>query len=195
MSDLPNKFKVSQEIEGIEVLTPVETDNKYSIWDENGNEFLYAYEKSRFIGKQLLSNRRNLNLHILDINGQEIFSLKRPFYILKSKAHIVMGDGSPFGSLIQKIKVAGMHFDFISPNGETVFSVDSTVLHPWTFKISMNGEQVAQITKKWGGLGKESFTDADNFEVDVTNIHEDSIKYAILITTLLIDLTAFEKHS
>ena len=134
-------------------------------------------------------------MHILDINGKEIFSLKRPFYILKSKAHIVMSNGAPFGSLIQKIKVAGIHFDFISPDGKIVFSVDSSVLHPWTFKISMNGEQVAQITKKWGGFGKESFTDADNFEVDVTNVKDDSIKYAILITSLLIDLSTFEKHS
>ena len=195
MSNLPNKFKVTQEIEGIEVLTPVETDNKYSIWDEDGNEFLYAYEKSGFIGKQFLGDKRSLNLHILDINGKEIFSLKRPFYILKSKAKILMGDGTPFGSLIQKIKVAGRHFDFISPNGQIVFSVNSTVLHPWTFKVSMNGEQVAQISKKWQGFVKESVTDADNFEVDVTNIQDDSIKYAILITTLLIDLSTFEKRS
>ncbi|MFQ3325092.1 MAG: hypothetical protein ACI90U_002924 [Pseudomonadales bacterium] len=40
------------------------------------------------------------------------------------------------------------------------------LLRPWTFIIKSDGEEVGKITKKWSGLLKESFTEADNFGVE-----------------------------
>jgi len=193
---LGNKFIVKQEVEVVEIFTGFETGNKYSILNETGNKFLYAYEdESNFISKQFLGQHRGLNLHILDTNSKEIFSVNRPFYFLNSKAKITSNDGSLFGSIIQKKWLGTKQFDFILPDGRILFSCISKLPHIWTFKVFMNNEEVAQILKKWSGSGKEIFTDADNFSIDVSKIQDDSTKYAILITAFIIDLRVFERKS
>ena len=192
---LGNKFVVKQEVEAIEIFTDFETGNKYSILDEQGKKVFYAYEESSFISKQFFGERRPLNLHILDINGNKMFSLHRPFYFLNSKAEVTSKDGKPFGSIIQKKWFGTKQFDFILPNGEVLFSCISKLPHVWTFKVFKRNQEIAQILKKWSGGGKEFFTDSDNFAVDVSKVQEDSTKYAILITAFMIDLRVFERKS
>ncbi|MHA1293307.1 MAG: phospholipid scramblase-related protein [Promethearchaeota archaeon] len=193
---LGNKFIVKQEIEALEIFTGFETGNRYSILDERGNKFLYAYEdESNFISKQFLGQHRGLKLHILDNNKNEIFTIERPFYFLNSKAKIKLSDGNLFGSIIQRKWLATKQFDFILPDGRILFSCISKVPHIWTFKVFMNNQEIAQILKKWSGSGKEFFTDTDNFMIDVSNIQDDSTKYAVLITAFIIDLRVFERRS
>jgi len=193
---LGKKFIVKQEVEAVEIFTGFETGNKYSVLDERGNKFLYAYEdESNFISKQILGQHRGLNLHILDTNGNENFSVNRPFYFLNSKAKVTLSDGSLFGSIIQRKWLGTKQFDFILSDGKVLFSCISKLPHIWTFKVFMNNQEVAQILKKWSGSGKEVFTDADTFSVDVSNIQDDSTKYAILITAFIIDLRVFERRS
>jgi hypothetical protein len=53
---------------------------------------------------------------------------------------------------------------------------------------------VATVTKKWGGLCKETMMDADNFQIDFFAEKQVSIveKILVLATTFLIDLMYYE---
>jgi len=193
---LGNRLIVKQEIEAVEIFTGFETGNRYSVLDEQGRKLLYAYEdESNFIGKQFLGQHRSLDLHILDPNGQEILSIHRSFYFLKSSAIIKDANGQVFGHIKQRKWLGNKQFDFISADGEVLFSCISKLPHIWTFKVFMNGQEVAQILKQWGGSGKEVFTDADSFNIEISNIRDESMKYAILITAFIIDLRVFERRS
>ena len=57
---------VRQTREMLEVFTGFETANRYRILTPEGQEVMYAYEDSGFLGRQFLGNNRPLNLHILD---------------------------------------------------------------------------------------------------------------------------------
>ena len=192
--ELGKKFIVRQEVEAVEIFTGFETGNKYAVLDEKGNKILHAYEdESNFISKQFLGQHRSLMLHVLDPNGQEIFSIHRPFYFLKSNAVIQDSKSQIFGRIKQRKWLGTKQFDFVSSEGQILFSCISRLPHIWTFKVFSNGQEIARILKKWGGSGREVFTDADSFSIDVSKINDDSMKYAILLTAFIIDLRVFER--
>lgn len=70
-------------------------------------------------------------------------------------------------------------------------------MHPWTFNIYKSKvieNSLSLITKKWSGIGKEMFTDADNFLIDFDKITEENDKKRILALALIIDLFVFERR-
>ncbi|MFL2928006.1 MAG: phospholipid scramblase-related protein, partial [Opitutales bacterium] len=63
----------------------------------------------------------------------------------------------------------------------------------WTFFIKNNGTEYGKITKKWSGLLKESFTEADNFGVVFPEEWDVKVKALFLGAVFLIDFVHFEK--
>jgi hypothetical protein len=68
------------------------------------------------------------------------------------------------------------------------------LLHPWTFEIRKGGMPQGKICKKWSGLLKEGFTDADNFGVTFPPGWCDAHKSLLLAAVFLIDFVHFEKR-
>ncbi|MBU2530993.1 MAG: scramblase, partial [Elusimicrobia bacterium] len=56
-----------------------------------------------------------------------------------------------------------------------------------------NDVEVGKIIKKWSGLGKEAFTDADNFNITFPQGIDVKQKAILLGALFLIDLLYFEK--
>ena len=76
-----------------------------------------------------------------------------------------------------------------------IFRYFGPALKPWTFKI-MNGEQeVGIITKKWSGLFKEAFSDADNFGIQFPPGLSVEQKALLLGSVFLIDFVHFENKN
>lgn len=63
----------------------------------------------------------------------------------------------------------------------------------WTFPIKKGDRNVSVIEKKWTGLAKEMFTDADNFRVRFTDakLTADE-KLFLLVSAVFVDLLYFE---
>jgi len=53
---------------------------------------------------------------------------------------------------------------------------------------------VGKISKQWSGLGKEVFTDADNFGINFPLDLDVKVKATLLGATFLIDFMYFEKQ-
>ena len=60
------------------------------------------------------------------------------------------------------------------------------------FEIRDASKEYGKITKKWSGLLKEGFTDADNFGVTFPNDWSNEQKALFLGTVFLIDFVHFE---
>jgi len=60
------------------------------------------------------------------------------------------------------------------------------------FLVEKSGSRVGEIKKKWSGLLKELFTDADNFGVSFPSGASAKEKALILGATFLIDFLYFE---
>ena len=80
-----------------------------------------------------------------------------------------------------------------SPSGELLATLRGPFFKPWTFHIEQNGQEVGLIQKRWSGLGKEIFTDADNFGVDLQQVSDPRLKLLAFAAVVLIDIVHFEK--
>ena len=188
---LPNKVIIKQKAELIEVLSGFETKNKYIIYDEGGNELFYAYEESNFFLNQFMGSWRPLKLHIISSDKKHEMQIERPFYFLFPKHKIYGSDGQLIGKINRRFKWLDRFFDIFNESG-LLFGCLSKHIHFWTYDVLSNGQKVGQILKKWSGVGKEMFTDADNFMVDFGTVSDEKSKMLILATAFAIDLNIFE---
>jgi uncharacterized protein YxjI len=65
----------------------------------------------------------------------------------------------------------------------------------WDFKFMRNNQEIAIVTKKWAGLGKELFTTADNYILEIKdNVpQDDAIRQFIMGAVLCIDMVLKER--
>jgi hypothetical protein len=61
--------------------------------------------------------------------------------------------------------------------------------------VYQQGQEVGRVTKQWGGVGREMFTDADTFKVEVdTSRTEKEFSLLMLASAITIDLDFFENN-
>ncbi len=77
--------------------------------------------------------------------------------------------------------------------GGEMYRIFGPFFHPWTFHILHNNRRLGTIAKKWGGIGKELFTAADNFNVTFPAGSDVNQKSVLLGALFLIDMLHFEQ--
>ena len=156
---------VRQEVEMLQVFTGLETKNRYKIIDPSGNDVLFAYEESGFIGRQFLGGHRPLTLNIIGLDGNVLLAARRKFFWFFSHLEFLSPEGAPLGRMQRRFKLIGRHFDLADSQGNAL-SVDEPLLRPNTFWLRHTGGiggNVARITKQWSGISREMFSVADTF--------------------------------
>lgn len=185
-------LEVRQKMEWIEVFTGFEGKNRYSIKDSHGNEVYIAAEKSSFWARLFLQFLRPLELHVMNLDGNGVFRIIKPFRFFFYEARIEDFNGRYYGNIKRRFSFVIKDISIETPDRVEVYRIKSSIIHPWTLKIYRNGQEVGEIVKKWSGIGKEIFTDVDNFSVKFptgVNIEE---KVLLLGAVFLIDLVYFE---
>jgi uncharacterized protein YxjI len=157
---------VSQHKEWGEILTGFETKNRYVISDVSGSRlYLAAEEAGSMLVRWFLKALRPFTIAILTENGQAILQVMRPFRFYFHRVEVVDSQGQSIGVIERRFSVLRRIYSVLDSSGEEVFQLFGPLLHPWTFQIKNDGVEYGKITKKWSGLMKEGFTDADNFGV------------------------------
>jgi uncharacterized protein YxjI len=190
---------IKQKKEWGEILSGFETRNKYDIIDSLGNVLFQVEEESgsfaTIITRLFLRAFRPFTMHIFSRDGIEIFRLKRPFRFFFYKLEICKPNGTLLGIIQRRFSLLRRIYSVQDPNGVDTFQLFGPILHPWTFHIRKNDEELGKITKKWSGLLKESFTTADNFGITFPQTLEVNQKAVFLGALFLIDFVHFERHN
>ncbi|MBV1860989.1 MAG: hypothetical protein KUG77_21410 [Nannocystaceae bacterium] len=198
LANTPNLI-VKQQKEMLEVFTNFETKNRYLVELPDGRPAFYAAEVGQgagaFIARSFLKNSRPFTMQLLDPQGQINLSLRRPWTWFFSELHVTNGQGQAVGSIRQKFKFFGRLFEVTDLNGHVVAEIQGPMFRPWTFKVMAGGHEVGQISKKWSGLLKEAFTDADTFGVQFGPSMPPDHRALILAATFLIDFLYFEDNN
>jgi uncharacterized protein YxjI len=140
-----------------------------------------------------------LKIHIVDSNNSDLLLIEKGFAFFLPKFVVYDSDKSKVAEIKTRFKMPGTHKEIYDKDGTLIFESISKMMHPWTFRIfkgnspKNEGHEVALITKKWSGGGKEIFTYADNFLVDFKSVSSKSDKELILALAFAIDLTVFER--
>ena len=114
---------VRQQVERLQVFTGLEMSNRYAVLDDRGNDILFAYEESSFIGRQFMGSHRPLTLTIIDSEGTVLITASRRFFWFFFHLELRRSDGSVLGGRQRRLKMIGRQFDLYP---------ESTEGHRWT---------------------------------------------------------------
>ncbi len=64
----------------------------------------------------------------------------------------------------------------------------------WDFKFLDGEKELAHVSKQWNGIGKELFTSADNYMLEISNevLEDDNVRSLILAAVMCIDMVLKE---
>lgn len=189
-----SELYVRQEIEHLEVFTGFETKNRYSVRTPSGEQLLYAFEESGLLGRSFLSSHRPLTIHVVDRDNTEVINASRSFFWFLSHLRVSDGTGQRIGSMQRRFAFLTRKFDLMDATGRVVAEMRGPIFRPFTFMVYQQGQEIGRVTKQWSGLGREAFTDADTFKVEVdTSRTDQDFSLLMLASAISIDLDFFEK--
>ena len=99
-------------------------------------------------------------------DGQLVAQVKRGIAILRSTIEVRDGRGRLFGTFRQKLFSIGGAFDILDVSDKVVCTLKGKWTG-WEFRFLSGTTELAKVTKKWAGIGKELFTSADNYVIAV----------------------------
>jgi len=193
------KLFVRQTKEWGEILIGFEARNRFEILNESGTTVGYAAEEAggftTILLRNLLGRCRAATVHIYDRDGKEAGRGDKPFRFYFHRMEIFDGE-KKIGAVQRRFSILHRRFAVEDASGEKLLTILSPFLRIWTFKLLAEGQEVGRISKRWGGVLKEMFTDADVFGVEFKNPRLPmDLKKILLGAVFLVDFTCFENNT
>lgn len=173
--------------------------NNYDVLDVNsGNILMECREPSLGIFTKILrftdyKRMTPFEIVVKDSHGSTILRVKRGISIFLSKVDVYDDKNHRIGGFKQKLLSIGGAFTVLDQQDNPLCELKGKWTS-WDFRFMKGQQQLAQITKKWSGIGKELFTSADNYVLQIDeSLSADSIeKKLILAAVLCIDMVLKE---
>jgi uncharacterized protein YxjI len=145
---------------------------------------------------RLVVNKRMLPtvVRITDQHEARTFlEIRRGFSFLSPRVSVVDGQGKVLGHLKSKLFSWGINFRILDVAEQEIASVKGD-WKGWNFQLlAASGDILGTITKKWAGLGKELFTSADNYVVDLSGSANKTASRKMLLAAALAIDTCFKE--
>ena len=168
--------------------------NSYEILDKDKRKIFDAREAhGSMLSKQLLRQKRPFTLTVLE-SGTPMLTLKRPFRFFIHTIKILNRQGGMLGSIKKTFNPVQRNYTIRDRAGQTVCKLRGPALKPWMFFIMQNGNEAGVITKRWDGIERGAFTDADAFGVEFPQDASPETKALLLGAVFLIDFAHFERQ-
>ena len=126
-------------------------------------------------------------------DGAPVLQVTRGISIFLSKVVVLDEGGRELGFFKQKFFSIGGAFDIVDANDEVVCSLKGKWTG-WDFRFVHGDRELARVSKKWSGLGKELFTSADNYVLEISDsVAADSpVRQLIMAAVMTIDMVLKE---
>jgi uncharacterized protein YxjI len=134
------------------------------------------------------------NMEIKSPEGQHILTVKRGISLFLSTVEVLDEKNTVIGKFKQKFLSIGGKFEVLDANERPLCMLKGKWTS-WDFKfVSNDGKEFATVTKKWSGLGKELFTSADNYVLQISSDvpADNPLRMLILAAVMCIDLVLKE---
>jgi uncharacterized protein YxjI len=197
----PHRLTVRQRKNWMEILTSFDARNKYVVYDETGTPVFNVEEQGSGFGSLMkrlfLRNLRPFTSHVDDLSGQQqLLVLHKPFRFIFHRLEVRDATGDLLGAIQRKWTWFRRKYVVEGPTGEHIATLFGPFFRPWTFKIlhATTQQELGMIQKKWSGLLKEAFTDADNFWIDYEAVTDPQVRAVLFAATALIDIVHFENR-
>ena len=132
-------------------------------------------------------------IEITDPQNKPVVTVKRGVSFILSKVEVLGENGELIGRFKQKFFSIGGKFDVLDPNDKVVCTLKGKWTS-WDFRFMNGNNELAQVSKKWAGIGKELFTSADNYMLSINeSVPKDSKeRQLVLAAVMCIDMVLKE---
>jgi len=196
----PSRLSVRQRKRWLEILTSLDAKNVYVVYDESGSPVFEVKEQGSGIGsifkRIFMGAYRPFTSHVQDLSGQQhVMVIQRPFRFIFHRIDVHDAQGTKIGAIQRRWTWFRRKYDVEGPDGAVIAHLFGPILRPWTFEVQLPGSAVEMgvVQKKWSGLLKEAFTEADNFWVEMDRIPDPQLRALLFAATVLIDIVHFER--
>ena len=191
-------LSIKQSVEMLEAWTGIETANSYVV--KNGLDVAFhAIEESGgakdFLIRNWLESARPFTMRVQTPHGETAFVIQRPFRFYFSEVEIQDVLGKRLGVVQRQFSVLNSLYTVTGSRPAEKYEIFGPLFKPWTFKIRRGGQECGLISKRWGGLRKEMFTDADSFGIEFPQGISPEMKAVFLGAVFLIDFAHFEDNN
>jgi uncharacterized protein YxjI len=173
--------------------------NNYDVVDPETNQIILNCREERLgmITKMLrFTDYKRLTpfeVIIRTPEGQPVVCVRRGIALFLSKVDVLDEQGQRMGGFKQKFFSLFEKFTVMGANDQPVCVLKGNWTS-WDFAFMAGDQELARVSKKWGGLGKELFTTADNYMLSIspTVPADNPIRALILGAVMCIDLVLKE---
>ncbi|WP_431242736.1 phospholipid scramblase-related protein [Flavobacterium sp. P21] len=173
--------------------------NNYDIYNPESNQIIMNCREKNlsFFTKMLrftdFKRATPFNIEISTASGEKLITVRRGIAIFRSTVEVLDEKDRLVGTFKQKFFSIGGRFEILDKNEKPVATLQGKWTG-WDFKFSHENNQLAQVSKKWAGIGKEFFTSADNYVLQIENtvVAESPLRQLILGAVMCIDMVLKE---
>ncbi|CAG8498965.1 6170_t:CDS:2 [Funneliformis caledonium] len=189
---------VARQLEMLNIFLGFEQANKYALLDPNGNCVGYVAEEESFastILRQLFRTHRKFNAMIIDLEGQLILKIRRPFAWINSRIFISTSEEHLIGEVHQQWHLWRRRYNLFI-NRKQFARIDTGFLS-WDFNIEDElGSILGSVNRNFSGIARELFTDTGKYVIrmDSRELTFDQ-RAVILAAAISIDFDYFSRHS
>lgn len=173
--------------------------NNFDIHDpETGEVVLYCREDNLGPLTKLLrftdfKRYTPFDIRVSTPDGAQVVRITRGITVIRSHVQVLDEHDRPIGAFRQKLFSVGGAFAVLDPEDREVCQLKGSWTS-WEFSFTAGDVELATVTKKWAGIGKELFTSADNYVLQISDtVPADSrVRKLILAAVLCIDMVLKE---
>lgn len=177
----------------------LKASSNYDICDpETGDVILHCREPNLGMLTKLLrftdyKRMTPFDVEITTPTGELLVQVSRGISLILSRVTVTDGAGQPLGGFKQKLFSIGGSFSVLNSQDEPVCDLKGKWTG-WEFRFLHEGVELAQVSKKWSGIGKEMFTSADTYILQISDQVPPSnpLRKLILAAVMTIDLVLKE---
>lgn len=174
--------------------------NSYDIFNPNSGELVMnCREENLGLFTKILrftdfKTSTPFHIVITTASGEKVLTVKRGVSLFLSTVEVFDENDVLVGRFKQKLFSIGGKFEVLAPD-DRVLCLLKGKWTSWEFSFLQGEEELARVTKKWAGLGKELFTSADNYMLEIGNKVERNSPLRILImaAVMCIDMVLKER--
>jgi uncharacterized protein YxjI len=173
--------------------------NNYDIHDpQTGDIVMECREERLGILTKLLrfSDYKRMtpfDIQIRTPEGTPLLRVTRGISVFLSKVKFLDEHDQVIGGFKQKLFSIGGSFNVLDANDKPICLLKGKWTG-WDFRFMAGEAELAHVTKKWAGIGKELFTSADNYVLEISeSVPTDNVaRQLILAAVMCIDMVLKE---
>jgi len=133
------------------------------------------------------------DIQITTPEGKSVIRIKRGVTFFRSDVEVFDENNTLVGTFKQKFFSIGGKFNIHDPAGNQICELKGKWTS-WDFQFMKGTNEIAKVTKKWAGFGKELFTTADNYmlEINPSVPENDKLRILVMAAVMCIDMVLKE---